>query len=546
MIDNVDKKNSILILAAGSLKNKIHFLDYAFSSPALVPVNTRTAASNIIEFYQEKLPKSKIYLVINEHDEDEVRTHLKYYLQNVSLVKIGKSSGINETIAIVLNENNVSEDLIINPVTTIPTRIPEHNEVFLSIATYENADFSLVTPRSDTIEFFVKGTLPLEKSHAFTGLFRTSKAWMVDALSRSTTMTDLLEVVKVIEGKHGLKYQTVDWIDCGHEINFYESKAKLIASRSFNAIQIHSDKGILEKHSQNNKKFKEEVEFMQLLPHEIQVFFPRIIGSSFFEEHASAKIEYYGYPTMAEYMLYWNLSNGMWEKAFKALTQPLKQFKRHSFSIGMSAYKRFYEGKLLDRLDKFMHQLTDDRRYILKDDELTINNVCYKNFPLLKETISKRLEDLYDENDFCIMHGDYCFNNILYDHKSGIIRLIDARGSFGSECVGIYGDSKYDLAKLTHSIIGRYDYFIAKLFTLNIEDDNTINFSVHKRESHELLEHLNRKLIEELGYSVNDILFLTALLFLSMPPLHNEDPDRQVAFYVHGIVLLNQSLEIDT
>ena len=37
------------------------------------------------------------------------------------------------------------------------------------------------------------------------------------------------------------------------------------------------------------------------------------------------------------------------------------------------------------------------------------------------------------------MHGDYCFSNIIFNHKDGIVKLIDPTGSFGSK-IGIYGE----------------------------------------------------------------------------------------------------------
>lgn len=541
LIENLQQDINLLILAAGSIKNKIHFLNYTFNSPALVPINTGTATSNIIEFYQEAIPRCIINIVINETDVDEVKKELQYYLKNINLIAVPVTKGINETIKVALDSFDTDQEIIINPVTSIPTEVPKKDEVFLSLATFQNADFSLVSLKDTQLKFYNKGKLPLEKSHAFTGIFRTDLNIIKKALIYCNRWTDLLVLVQIIHKFHGLKFKKVNWIDCGHEINFFEAKAKLITSRSFNSIQIFTEKGILEKRSKNINQFKEEIAYFALLPHEIQVFFPRVIESSLTDKQASAKFEYYGYPTMAEYMLYWDLSNGMWEKAFKSLAYPLQQFRKHTFSIGKNAFENFYVTKLQNRLEEFKKQLSAKDKFILEDDYLHINGKHFKNYSLLEKKITNKLHSLFDENDFCIMHGDYCFNNILYDYKSGIIKLIDAKGAFGENCKGIYGDIKYDLAKLTHSVNGQYDYFIAKLFSFHI-DDKDITYNVNKRTNFDLLAHLNRQLVEDAGYDFNDILFLASLLFLSMPPLHSEDPNRQKAFYVHGLIMLNQSI----
>jgi hypothetical protein len=54
---------------------------------------------------------------------------------------------------------------------------------------------------------------------------------------------------------------------------------------------------------------------------------------------------------------------------------------------------------------------------------------------------------------------------------------------------------------------------------------------------------LSRGLIAGLGGDNAEIELLTSLLFLSMGPLHAEDPARQLAMYVHGLNLLNTCLE---
>ena len=140
------------------------------------------------------------------------------------------------------------------------------------------------------------------------------------------------------------------------------------------------------------------------------------------------------------------------------------------------------------------------------------------------------------------MHGDFCFNNILYDLNSGILRLIDARGSFGESCVGIYGDIKYDLAKLTHSVIGGYDFIVNGGFHLSA-DRNQYIYTINFRDTTAYLTSLNRKLIQQFGFKESDILFLVGLLFVSMCPIHQDDPRRQAVMYLHGIKYINETLE---
>lgn len=73
----------------------------------------------------------------------------------------------------------------------------------------------------------------------------------------------------------------------------------------------------------------------------------------------------------------------------------------------------------------------------------------------------------------------------------------------------IYGDYRYDLAKLSHCYHRRYDEIVNDLFEIKESDDIVIE----------------------------------ALLFISMIPLHNDYPDRQLAFFCQGIKLLDYQIE---
>ena len=44
-----------------------------------------------------------------------------------------------------------------------------------------------------------------------------------------------------------------------------------------------------------------------------------------------------------------------------------------------------------------------------------------------------------------VIHGDFCFSNILYDFKSQSIKVIDPRGVNMAGEYSIYGDIRYDV-----------------------------------------------------------------------------------------------------
>jgi hypothetical protein len=516
----------VVILASGYIKHKFSCFKLSFNSPALLPINTRNVVSYIIDFYLKQ--NIKVNLVVNIQDMHEISKELIYYLDKINLIKIKDTKSVIETLYKSLNEIE-NQDLIINLVTSIPTEIADKNTYLISDKIFKTKEYSLVYNNN----FLYKNDERINKGYAFTGIFRATKDRILEAIKTVGFKNDLMYIVEFL--KHELKPKKTKWIDLGHEENYHIAKSLLISSRSFNSIIISEVKGELIKKSKNRIKLNNEIKYILMLPNSIKIYFPRILeyGSNF------AKMEYYGYPTLAEYMLYWNLDETYWEKIFDSLKFILKEFRKYRYSIGYKAYYDFYYIKTKKRVEQFKKQISYD---FLFNKYLVINNEKYKNLDLLEDKVKLKIHNLYNEESFCIMHGDFCFSNILYDIHSNIIRLIDARGSFGDNCIGIYGDIKYDIVKITHSVIGQYDYIVNNIFKIEVKN-NKINYFIPKRKNYEMLKELNLNLIKSMGYSYKDILFIVGLLFVSMTPLHNDDLERQIVMYSHGIKILNEVLE---
>jgi hypothetical protein len=250
-------------------------------------------------------------------------------------------------------------------------------------------------------------------------------------------------------------------------------------------------------------------------------------------------MEYYGYPNLSEYQLYRDIQDVQWVRIFQSLEHVLKLMENFTFSIGKEAFIDFYYNKTLQRIADFEKQTTENSLFA---EKLIINGVECGSFGIVRGKIQRRIEAMYKESNFSIMHGDFCFNNILYDTFSGTIKLIDPRGSFGEKCVGIYGDANYDLAKLLHSTIGHYDYIVNNLFHLDSGGNNSYTYSFPLRKNAAVLDELSDKLLKNLSADKRTIYFIVGLLFLSMCPLHSDNANRQKLMYLHGLYFINQNL----
>ena len=104
------------------------------------------------------------------------------------------------------------------------------------------------------------------------------------------------------------------------------------------------------------------------------------------------------------------------------------------------------------------------------NEYITINGKRCKNIFFNLEKLKQKVNELF-KTEFCIIHGDCTFSNIMLDTNNNPI-FIDPRGYFGfSE---IFGDVDYDWAKLYYSIKGNYDQFNNKKFELEILEDEVI------------------------------------------------------------------------
>ena len=115
-----------------------------------------------------------------------------------------------------------------------------------------------------------------------------------------------------------------------------------------------------------------------------------------------------------------------------------------------------------------------------------------------------------------------CFNNIIYDPFFGSLKIIDPRGkqSDGSS----YYPNCYDIAKLSHSILGLYDSIISGLYSLNFSN-NKYKLSLYSPPNHEIVKQKFYKLFN----IDNDLRLKELTLFASMLPIHLDSKERCLA-----------------
>jgi hypothetical protein len=327
------------------------------------------------------------------------------------------------------------------------------------------------------------------------------------------------------------------WYDFGHIDTLADARRRLISSRSFNRLRVDPLLNTITKTSTYNEKLADELNWYLQLPKELQVLIPRLLEYENHDGKVSIKQEFYGYSSLAELFVFGNLTASTWGSVLRRIFDVQRLFRSHKGELTLREISRIYVDKTISRIDE-LRASGPEWMTTVSHASIIYNGRELVNVPHLLPQICRFGEMLARSAEVCIVHGDLCFSNILFDFNNQIVRLVDPRGDFGRK--GIYGDPRYDAAKLRHSVCGLYDFIVFDMFSLT-HQANEFTATIYC-ENHREIGRLFDELVVESGFDSHEIQFIEGLLFLSMVPLHAGKPQRQKMMYCRGLELLNDVL----
>ena len=330
-----------------------------------------------------------------------------------------------------------------------------------------------------------------------------------------------------------------DWFDFGQLSLLYRSKRDLLVSRAFNTIEC--DGLSVTKRSSNSDKIDAEIDWYRSIPAEMKLYTPQFLGEAQVSGEKACKLEYLYYPTLAELYVFGLLPEYQWKLILQGCTSFMEACRSYtpptdSKAADINFANNFFDSLIVEksrlRIDEFLNQ-----RGWNSKQSVNLNGI---QTPCLKKVI----EDLLmmvpatTANDISLWHGDFFFGNILYDFRAKRLRVIDPRGEYSKGCKSIYGDWRYDAAKLAHSIYGGYDSLLSGRVNFERISQFSFNFSHQKSSLQINLEKEYSKMYicgsETLSTQIKA---LVGLLFISMLPLHKEDQERQNVLLCNGLMI---------
>lgn len=522
---------------------------------AMIPLDSRPALYYVAEYYQ----KRGFNLLVAAHESAERIVNYCSHHQElpITVFNVGETTSIGETVFNTLDSlTELPDELVVNFADTcIAEDLFEGNVVCFSRQDdiFRWTTFQLDRDKLESISEKWTSKNSHTPQNVFIGIFRIIDVpyfykLLQESISTPSKNIDpfydtIQRYFNNIESYRKTFQEVHNWRDFGHLDTYYATKKELsLNCRYFNDIHVDTRRGIIRKTSKNTQKFINEIRWYLKLPVGLQYMAPRIFKYDLSYNNPSIEMEFYGYPALNDMYLFGNHDIGVWNQVFTAVEQIIEDMMAYRFnpedeSNLQTSMVNMYEGKTIARLEKFIN---DSKFAFFNKETLFINGrECFGLKKALR-TLPKLLVDskVYQQNCFSIIHGDLCLSNILYDQRNRLVRLIDPRGGFGT--FDIYGDSRYDIAKLCHSLEGDYDFLLNGLFDLNWENE-ALFIQVHLQSGHRTIKELfHRRVTEKWGRSYQQIKLIESLLFLSMVPLHADRPRSQQAFLARGLELFTE------
>ncbi|HCJ11486.1 MAG: hypothetical protein A2Y14_03440 [Verrucomicrobia bacterium GWF2_51_19] len=301
--------------------------------------------------------------------------------------------------------------------------------------------------------------------------------------------------------------------------------------RHFNAIQNKHD-GFFLKSSSNKQKMAEEYAFFQEIPNRLKPYFPQV--GAFWEEEGMASYE-------VEQIYLLDASKLLLNRIFA------KPEKLQGFTEKLLRYLQALPTKTVDNatyakalkkltLDKNLERLEQTRQLPFYE---ALNRIAqtegFETIDVVFSAINKAIEPHLEGHDtLAFSHGDLCFSNILYDPDTGQLKLIDPKGIHAE--IDYFRPLIYDIAKLSHSFIGLYDLMVYDRVQIQLVEPNRfeLGFNITPIER-QALKQAFVDLLQHLPFDLATVRLFEASLFISMIPLHKDNPKRICAQLIHAI-----------
>ena len=539
----------VLILSAGKIEKELESIFGSIPS-GLIPLHGKPVIFRIIDkLLKEGFKKISITTGFKKEILEKIISEQYEGRMKINFVTTSFEKPPGNSILTAIEKIQESKLLVILGDTLVENELSEliqkNNDFVLTSNNFEIPEnWCVVTSKGGKLDLVFDKKKDLEKTdeqYALVGVYHFDDLTSLKHAYAKFNHQERIEISDLIKKYKEQKVISApiceQWYDAGHVENYFVSKQMLLKARYFNSLRFDRSLEIVTKTSENAEKLIDEIEWYKQIPADLSKLIPKIIDFNQSKKPV-LKLEYIKHPTLAELWLYSDFSSKHWMEILEKLFEILNQFKKHTNSVDVDDYDFIYKTKTENRINELISS-NESFKQMLKSDTLFINGKKYRNWSAIKEEIGLKTDELYHEKDNCLIHGDLCFSNIFCSFKNKDFKLIDPRGRWGN---GMFGDLKYDVAKIRHSVVGGFDTITNGLCFASLTENNQITMKVFEPKNHqEVCKYLDELIQNQ--WNLDEIKLIEGLLFISMLPLHKDHFERQLALYSVGIQRLNEVLD---
>ncbi len=542
----MEKKINTIILAAGKFDAR-NISVGMIRDVGLQPIRGKSAIAWVLDSAVKNGARDvKVVLRKSSTRLSEFLSYRYPEVEQVILGERGDTIGASTVAILGLCDEGSPTQFILGD-TLIDEDFPEEEDVILSspqVRMARNRCLILKDAQGHVREVYNKDKgVSLEGKEVPVGYYKLSDTRLLKRLAMAQFSRgdfDFFRMLMLYNKERPILIKTTQhWYDLGTISGAVQARLGLFSTRKFNNLLVDAVRGTITKTSTRKQKLLDEANWYRSLPDELAVYAPRVFRVEEKEDSVSVEMEMYGYPNLAESFLFGSGSFEDWHRIISALMDVHARLEQYTQPSDVEELREIYVSKTHKRLAE-IPACAPKVYAMMQGDGMVINGRHYRNFPLLREKLESAINGLLSYDRRTIVHGDYCFSNILFDSMHYIFKLIDPRGRFMEQT--IYGDPRYDIAKLRHSIVGRYDFITAGLYRLRETSNGAYEFYVSAPPSAAKLQEVFDEMSQAAGYCLSDVKLIEALIFLTMIPLHRDDESRQQAFYLTAIQKLNDIL----
>ena len=333
----------------------------------------------------------------------------------------------------------------------------------------------------------------------------------------------------------GQRLQSVQPLDLGNIRDFLSFMNGSTAARHFN--QLSADTHYYTKSSADRAKMRAEYAFYSMVPESMRPWLIQPFDLRESDSGASYRMLRYYLADAALQWVHGAFDADSFDAFIARLLFVLQERPRRACSREQSAAaaRALFVTKLEQRCAQFL-ALAEGRRInalaASASDSLELGTQLARFVRLYA-----RHEKGFVAEAMVVGHGDPCFSNVLYDQQRYLLKLIDPKGAADADA--LWTHPLYDLCKVSHSVLGDYDFINNGLYRVGFSDHNAMLLHLDYTNQ-AALQILFRRQLAALGHSERHVRLGEASLFLSMLPLHIDYPNKVLAFMLKASQILDE------